>query len=90
MKRCLTCGRLEGQPGDVEPPREMKAESQYFASNGVVEIYRCRSCGSQWERFVASEKPGARSGGWKHLKAPAAHGARRAAAAKGSSWPRSS
>jgi hypothetical protein len=68
MSRCPNCGQLAGQSGEVDPPAEMRVVSQYFASNGVVEIYRCRPCGSQWERRVATEL-GERSGAWKHLRA---------------------
>ena len=71
MTRCPSCGQLAGQPSDVDPPGEMRVESQYFATNGVIEIYRCRPCGSQWERVVAT-KLGEQSGAWKHLRPPGA------------------
>ena len=45
--------------------------SQYFTPEGSVEVYRCRPCGSQWERFVAKkdEDHATQSGPWKIRKA---------------------
>lgn len=63
---CPNCRKLEGQSGDIAPPAQMRPETQYFVKDGVVEVYRCRPCGSQWERFVP-EEPLARSGQWKTL-----------------------
>ena len=64
MTNCPNCRDLVGQSADVDPPDEMRALTQYFTSNGIVETYRCRSCGSQWQRTVAT---GMESGPWKNL-----------------------
>ena len=66
MAGCPNCRHLEGESGDVDPRGEMRAVSQHFTSDGVFEIYRCRPCGSQWERFVAAEA-GRKPGPWKRL-----------------------
>jgi len=66
---CPNCRRLEGQSGDTAPPAQMSPQTKYFVKDGVVEVYRCRPCGSQWERFVPEEPLVTRSGQWKTLKA---------------------
>jgi hypothetical protein len=71
MKGCPSCRDLDGRCAEAGPTGEMRAESQYFTSDGIFETYRCRACGSQWQRFVAAEEPGARSGPWKNLARPA-------------------
>ncbi len=67
--RCPHCRTLEGQSGEVDPPGQLSPETQYFVKDGVVEVYRCRPCGSQWERFVPSEPLASSTGPWKTLKA---------------------
>jgi hypothetical protein len=78
MSGCANCRGLDGQSAEVDPRGGMKAESQHFTSDGIFETYRCRECGSQWQRFLAAGKHGAAPGPWKHLRrlAPQAFGGR--------------
>jgi hypothetical protein len=66
--RCPACKSLEGQPGEVEPHADVSEQVHYFSRTGSWQVYRCRLCAAQFERFVP-EEVGARSGAWKTLKA---------------------
>ena len=66
-KRCPVCKSLEGQPAEVEPPEEVREQAHYFSRTGSWQVYRCRPCGAEWQRFVP-EEVGIQSGAWKALK----------------------
>lgn len=72
MAGCPNCRSLGEHPADGEPSGEIRAESVYFTPQGMVEIYRCRPCGTQWQRVVATEQLGEKSGPWKNLRAAGA------------------
>ena len=69
MKQCPNCRALEGQPADIDPPPQMSGQAHHFQGHGVWERYRCKACGSEWERYIATKTLGAQSGSWKTLKA---------------------
>lgn len=69
-KRCPVCKSLEGKPGEVEPPSEVRQQAHHFIPQGAWQRYRCRPCGAEWERFVPNDV-GTQSGAWKALKVPA-------------------
>jgi hypothetical protein len=68
-KHCPKCSSLEGQPAEVEPPKDVREQAHHFSREGSWQVYRCRPCGARWERFVPKQELGLQSGSWKTLKA---------------------
>ena len=54
MNGCPKCGNRAGDSG-AEQPSQLRPEIQYFVAEGVIEVFRCRPCGTQWQRLVAQE-----------------------------------
>jgi hypothetical protein len=59
-----------GRSAETHPPAQLRPQTHYFVPKGVVDVYRCLSCGAEWERFLADRDVGAQSGAWKVLNPP--------------------
>jgi hypothetical protein len=51
---CIDCNALQGQPATVEPHDGLYGERARARSDGVLEHFKCRICGTLWERFEAN------------------------------------
>ena len=51
MAICEACNQLEGQPAQIEPHRMLFGERASVRSDGLLEQFKCRACGRNWERF---------------------------------------
>jgi rubrerythrin len=67
MEPCDACKALQGQGVDTEPHATLACDDTHLRSDGTLEIYRCRECGTRWERHNAPPQamPGAKNPVWR-------------------------
>jgi hypothetical protein len=51
---CADCEALLGQPATVQPHHGLHDERARARSDGVLAHFKCRICGTLWERFEAN------------------------------------
>jgi hypothetical protein len=51
---CADCEALLGQPATVKPHRGLHDERARVGRDGVLAHFKCRVCGTLWERFEAN------------------------------------
>jgi hypothetical protein len=51
---CADCNTLLGKPATVAPHGGLYGERARARSDGVLGHFRCRVCGTLWERFEAN------------------------------------
>jgi hypothetical protein len=51
---CVDCNNLLGKPATVEPHGGLYGERARARSDGVLGHFKCRICGTLWERFEAN------------------------------------
>jgi hypothetical protein len=54
MTACVGCSGLIGKLAVVKPHSMMSGERVKVRSDGLLEQFRCRSCGTYWERFESN------------------------------------
>jgi hypothetical protein len=54
MMACADCNDLLGKPATVEPHGALYGERARARSDGVLGHFKCRICGTLWERFEAN------------------------------------
>jgi hypothetical protein len=48
---CLGCTKLHGTPAVVVPHSMLFGERVKVCTDGIREQFKCRACGTCWERF---------------------------------------
>ena len=51
---CADCKALLGQPATVQPHHGLHDERARVGREGVLAHFKCRVCGTLWERFEAN------------------------------------
>ena len=52
---CDDCAALIGKPARVEPHSALYGERARVRSDGILAHFKCRICGTLWERFEANK-----------------------------------